>query len=156
MSLVRRAAPRPGRVLGIVGANGSGKSTLLRTLLLLERPLAGDIRFGDLSLNKLKAEQLKELRKRTERRAAGVTRTDRREIKNGPGGIRDIETVVQFHQLLHAGHEREVLHGNTLQALQRLQRARALSADEHEALLKFRFCFTRVLGRCKRNPRSTA
>ncbi|HEX2167115.1 MAG TPA: ABC transporter ATP-binding protein [Longimicrobiales bacterium] len=33
-----------GEVLGIVGPNGAGKSTLFRTLLLLERPDAGEIR----------------------------------------------------------------------------------------------------------------
>ncbi|MAB77796.1 MAG: polyamine ABC transporter ATP-binding protein [Planctomycetes bacterium] len=54
-----------GKVSCILGKSGCGKSTLLRTLLLLERPLAGDIRFGNLSLNKLTAEQLKQLRRQT-------------------------------------------------------------------------------------------
>ena len=39
-----RAAP--GSVLAIVGATGSGKTTLLRTLLGLESPVAGTIRYG--------------------------------------------------------------------------------------------------------------
>jgi zinc transport system ATP-binding protein len=35
-----------GRVCAIVGHNGSGKSTLLRTLLGLQPPLAGEVRFA--------------------------------------------------------------------------------------------------------------
>ncbi len=36
-----------GDYLCIVGENGSGKSTLMRTMLGLQKPLAGDITFGD-------------------------------------------------------------------------------------------------------------
>ncbi|MBB4931565.1 peptide/nickel transport system ATP-binding protein [Lipingzhangella halophila] len=36
----------PAERLGVVGESGSGKSTLARTLLALERPDSGDIRFG--------------------------------------------------------------------------------------------------------------
>ncbi len=36
-----------GDYLCIVGENGSGKSTLLRTILGLQRPLSGSVRFGD-------------------------------------------------------------------------------------------------------------
>ncbi|NRA95817.1 MAG: ATP-binding cassette domain-containing protein [Planctomycetes bacterium] len=54
-----------GKVSCILGKSGCGKSTLLRTLLLLERPLAGDIRFGDLSVKELDADLLDQLRRRT-------------------------------------------------------------------------------------------
>ena len=37
----------PGDYLCIVGENGSGKSTLMRTVLGLQRPMAGTISFGD-------------------------------------------------------------------------------------------------------------
>ncbi len=43
-----RAAP--GSVVAVVGATGSGKSTLLRTLLGLEAPVAGTVRYGGASL----------------------------------------------------------------------------------------------------------
>ena len=37
----------PGDYLCIVGENGSGKSTLIKTLLRLQKPLAGEIIYGD-------------------------------------------------------------------------------------------------------------
>ena len=37
----------PGDYLCIVGENGSGKSTLMRTILGLQQPVSGEIRFGD-------------------------------------------------------------------------------------------------------------
>ena len=43
----------PGSVLAIVGATGSGKTTLLRTLLGLDAPLAGSIRYGASRLDAL-------------------------------------------------------------------------------------------------------
>ena len=36
-----------GDYLCVVGENGSGKSTLMKTLLKLQKPLAGEIRFGE-------------------------------------------------------------------------------------------------------------
>ena len=36
-----------GEMLGVVGPNGSGKTTLLRSLLGLERPWQGEVRFGE-------------------------------------------------------------------------------------------------------------
>jgi len=54
-----------GKVSCILGTSGCGKSTLLRTLLLLEPPLAGDIRFGDLSIKDATADQVDTLRRST-------------------------------------------------------------------------------------------
>ena len=47
------------------------------------------------------------------------------EVKTGHGGIRDVEFVVQFLQLLHGGEYPEVRHANTLVALSRLEEASA-------------------------------
>ncbi|MAG57980.1 MAG: polyamine ABC transporter ATP-binding protein [Planctomycetes bacterium] len=47
----------------ILGRSGCGKSTLLRTLLLLEEPLAGEIRFGNIVLSELVARGLDDLRR---------------------------------------------------------------------------------------------
>lgn len=52
----------PGDYLCIVGENGSGKSTLMRTLLGLQKPLAGSIEFGD----GLKANEIGYLPQQTE------------------------------------------------------------------------------------------
>jgi oligopeptide/dipeptide ABC transporter ATP-binding protein len=37
----------PGEILALVGESGSGKTTLARTLLGLERPRSGEVRYGD-------------------------------------------------------------------------------------------------------------
>ena len=55
-------------------------------------------------------------------------------MKTGRGGIRDIEFVIQFLQLLNGGDLPEVRTGNTLEALARLERAGCLSSLERSIL----------------------
>ncbi|MCX7005189.1 MAG: glutamate-ammonia-ligase adenylyltransferase [bacterium] len=50
------------------------------------------------------------------------------DVKNGIGGIRDIEFCVQGLQLMHAGHTPQVLHHTTLSALRLLQEQGVLDA----------------------------
>src|SRR3954449_11040276 len=52
------------------------------------------------------------------------------EVKTGKGGIRDVEFVVQFLQLLHGGQYTQVRHCNTLTASSRLEQVGCLTAEE--------------------------
>ncbi len=54
----------PGEVLGLVGESGCGKSTLALTLMGLERPTAGTIRFMGQDITHLARKELKAIRRR--------------------------------------------------------------------------------------------
>ncbi len=56
------------------------------------------------------------------------------DVKNGVGGIRDIEFCVQGLQLIHAGHAPQVLHRTTLSALRLLQEQGVLDAAAAQQL----------------------
>jgi len=51
-----------GEILGIVGESGCGKSTLGRTIMRLDDPTAGEIRYGGKDLAQLKKRDLKQAR----------------------------------------------------------------------------------------------
>lgn len=53
-----------GEMLAIVGQSGTGKSTLLHILGALDRPSAGDVYFGEQSLNTLSDDQAADFRNR--------------------------------------------------------------------------------------------
>ena len=73
--------------------------------------------------------EIKSLKRRIEQRtlSAGTAEV---EVKTGHGGIRDIEFVVQFLQLLHGGEYPEVRHSTTLPAIARLEQVGCLSTEE--------------------------
>jgi glutamate-ammonia-ligase adenylyltransferase len=77
--------------------------------------------------------EIKALKRRIEQRtlAAGTAEV---EVKIGRGGIRDVEFVVQFLQLLHGGEYPEVRHVTTLQAIARLEQVGCLSAEERHIM----------------------
>ena len=53
----------PGETMGLVGESGSGKTTLSRTVLLLEKPTAGEIYYNGTDITKLKKEEIRKLRR---------------------------------------------------------------------------------------------
>ncbi|MEV0267943.1 dipeptide ABC transporter ATP-binding protein [Hamadaea sp. NPDC050747] len=52
-----------GQTLGLVGESGSGKTTLARTVIGLERPASGEVRFDGRNLVALPAAELREIRR---------------------------------------------------------------------------------------------
>ncbi|MGA3095837.1 MAG: glutamine-synthetase adenylyltransferase [Bryobacteraceae bacterium] len=80
-------------------------------------------------------EAVSETRQRIgEKAAARRARRGGLDIKLAPGGIRDIEFLVQCLQRLHGGREAWVRHGGTLLALSRLRDKRLLSGAEYARL----------------------
>ncbi len=116
-----------------------------RQALLKCRPVAGDLALGQTFCEEIKpfvfrrflgaAEiaEIKSLKRRIEQRtlSAGTAEV---EVKTGRGGIRDVEFVVQFLQLLHGAEYPEVRHATTLQAIARLEQVGCLSTEERRIM----------------------
>lgn len=105
------------------------------------RPVAGDLDLGFEFLQKLESwiysrylgyadiNGIKALKRRIEQRAqSGAAQA--RNVKTGYGGIRDIEFMIQFLQLLNGGDMPEVRTGNTLLAIAALETAGCLTPQE--------------------------
>jgi len=112
---------------------------------LKARAIAGDRQLGDefvrairtwsygrgLSFQEIAA--LKRIKQRIEDVTAG--RGDERlEVKLGYGGIRDVEFVIQFMQLLHGARHPDVRHHNSLIALRLLEKHGIILPEERDAL----------------------
>jgi glutamate-ammonia-ligase adenylyltransferase len=116
-----------------------------RQAFVKARPIAGDRDLGHELLTRLEPwiyrkylsladiTGIKSLKRRIEER---VEREggDLRNVKTGHGGIRDIEFVIQFLQLLNGGALPDVRTGNTLEAIARLEQAGCLTPDERSKL----------------------
>jgi glutamate-ammonia-ligase adenylyltransferase len=119
------------------------------------RPSAGDRALGDELLTRLEPwiyrrylsltdiAGIKALKRRIERRAE-IDGADLRNVKTGRGGIRDVEFVIQFLQLLNGGSLPEIRTGNTLDAIIALELAGCLTHQER-ALLEENYSFLRKL-----------
>jgi glutamate-ammonia-ligase adenylyltransferase len=113
--------------------------------LLKSRPAAGDpalgARFASLAADAVwqrpfGADELREVRAMKARAEGEVRRKglDDRELKRGPGGIRDIEFAVQLLQLVHGRADASLRSPNTLSALATLGAAGYVGDDDAAAL----------------------
>jgi glutamate-ammonia-ligase adenylyltransferase len=112
-----------------------------RQAFVKARPAAGDLPVGvefleQLTpwvyrnyLNRADITGIQALKRRIEQRAIREG-SETRDVKTGKGGIRDIEYVIQFLQLLHGGEIPGIRTGNTLEAIAKLEVARCLTHQE--------------------------
>ena len=112
-----------------------------RQALIKLRPVAGDMGLGQEIVRKIDSfvyrkyfsfseiNEIKALKRRMEQRTSKAG-TNERDVKTGLGGIRDIEYTVQFLQLLNGGDLPAVRQRNTLLALESLEIAGCLTAQE--------------------------
>ncbi|MBT8380306.1 MAG: hypothetical protein KJN64_13860 [Ignavibacteria bacterium] len=84
-------------------------------------------------------EQMKKLKKISEEEIG-----KRENIKIAPGGIRDIEFIVQGLQLLNGGLKESLKTGNTLTAISKLKAAKLISKEEYK-LLTWAYIFYRKI-----------
>ena len=116
-----------------------------RQALIKARAVAGDLGLGHAFLGAIapfvhrrylggaEINEIKAMKRRIEERTVSA-KADEVEVKTGRGGIRDVEFVVQFLQLLHGGRYPEVRTGNTLLGLSRLEQLGCLTSEEHSIM----------------------
>jgi glutamate-ammonia-ligase adenylyltransferase len=112
-----------------------------RQMLIKGRPVAGEYAFGREFLEHLEpfvyprsffhhpAEKIARIKARIEASVSGEEN-----IKLRPGGIRDIEFIVQTLQLINGGKVHTIREGNTLNAIQRLGEVGFLTSEEVNVL----------------------
>lgn len=126
-----------------------------RQAYIKARPVAGDLALGDEFLENMTPwiyrrylshadiSGIKALKRRIEQQTLGVG-GGARDVKTGRGGIRDIEFVIQFLQLLNGGDLPEVRTSNTLEALAQLERVGCLTHLER-SILQENYTFLRKI-----------
>jgi len=119
--------------------------TFERQAFVKARPIAGDVDLGEEFLEQLdpwiyrrylsRADitGIRALKRRIEQRTLREGGNERN-VKTGDGGIRDIEFVIQFLQLLNGSELPEIRTGNTLEGIDRLGRADCLTLEERTRL----------------------
>ena len=126
-----------------------------RQALIKAQPIAGDLSLGKdllkqlenwifrISMSRSDIGGIKALKRKIERRVVqdGEESTN---VKTGRGGIRDIEFVIQFMQLLNGAAIKNLRTPNTLTAIARLERSGCLTMTE-ATLLGQNYCWLRKL-----------
>jgi glutamate-ammonia-ligase adenylyltransferase len=126
-----------------------------RQAMVKARPIAGDLQLGREFLMQLEPWIYRSYLSRTEiagiqalkrqiEKRAKKEGNDRLEVKTGHGGIRDIEFVIQFLQLLMGSESAEIRTGNTLEAIAQLARFGGLTMQE-QTLLERNYLFLRTI-----------
>jgi [glutamine synthetase] adenylyltransferase / [glutamine synthetase]-adenylyl-L-tyrosine phosphorylase len=115
-----------------------------RQALIKVRPIAGDASLGaefvdavqpfvyKRFLSFAEINEIKAIKRKVEQQ--GQRGGGAREVKTGPGGIRDVEFAIQFLQLLNGGDLPAVRRRDTLGALQALESAGCLTDAEQRGL----------------------
>ncbi len=126
-----------------------------RQALIKARPVAGSRELGEEFLQRLTPwifrryltatdiAGIKALKRRIEQQTRQA-RADERNVKTGHGGIRDVEFVIQFLQLLNGATLPEVRTANTLEAIARLEQVGCLTNQER-SLLEENYSFLRKI-----------
>ena len=126
-----------------------------RQAFVKARPVAGDLDLGREFLDQLEPwiyrrylsradiTGIKALKRRIEQRREREG-ADLRNVKTGHGGIRDIEFVIQFLQLLNGGDLPELRTGNTLEAIAKLENGGCLTRQER-SILEENYAFLRKI-----------
>ncbi|HZZ74222.1 MAG TPA: hypothetical protein VFE24_18445 [Pirellulales bacterium] len=116
-----------------------------RQAFVKARPIAGDLPLGRRFLaqlepwiyrrylNRADITGIKALKRRIEHRAQ-LEGADERNVKTGHGGIRDVEFVIQFLQLLNGADLPSLRTGSTLSALAHLEQAGCVTNQERTIL----------------------
>lgn len=118
-----------------------------RQAFVKARAIAGDIELGKVFLQRMEPwvyrrylsradiTGIKALKRRIEQRSHRDGEDDRN-VKTGHGGIRDIEFVIQFLQLLNGGDLPAIRTTNTLEAIAQLEQSGCLTMQEKGILLE--------------------
>ncbi|MEW4455027.1 bifunctional [glutamate--ammonia ligase]-adenylyl-L-tyrosine phosphorylase/[glutamate--ammonia-ligase] adenylyltransferase [Bremerella sp. JC817] len=126
-----------------------------RQAFVKARACAGDMSLGEEFLQKLEPwiyqrylsradiTGIKALKRRIEKRATGAGAPDAN-VKTGHGGIRDVEFVIQFLQLLNGGDLPQIRTQNTLEGIRTLEEVGCLTLQEC-TILKDHYSFLRKL-----------
>ncbi len=126
-----------------------------RQAFVKARPIAGDLELGRELLAQLEPwiyrrylsradiTGIKALKRRIEQRSTREG-ADALNVKTGHGGIRDIEFVIQFLQLLNGGDLPALRTGNTLEAIAALENCGCLTHQER-SLLEDSYSFLRKI-----------
>ncbi len=126
-----------------------------RQALIKARPVAGDEALGKRFLQTLSPfiyrqyldyQAIGEIKAMKEKINLSIALDPKveRDVKLGPGGIREIEFIAQAFQLVHGGQNPWIREANTLRALHRLAEERFLPLEDYSQLTKAYIFLRRV------------